>query len=133
MLSPATGRFGGRIAVRRIWEGAKRHGQPANDCVRAALTDLFPRSDAWHRYLATERDTEKSGLVTIVHTWEGIDNLTRGDAPPAAMAVCDLPPSSRLDLRVGGDTSERPTKAEYDRYLWSVEGFKRARYDPAIL
>jgi hypothetical protein len=36
---------------------------------------------AFHRYLLTARDPEKSGLVTIFHPWEsGFDNSPRWDA-----------------------------------------------------
>ncbi|MDP9365273.1 MAG: glycogen debranching protein, partial [Chloroflexota bacterium] len=103
--------------------------------VRDGLRALYPRLLAWHRYLATARDPDGSGLVTIVHPWEsGTDNSPRWDAALAAVAVGDdLPPYTRRDLQHVADPSERPTDAEYDRYLWLVEELKRATYDDAAV
>ncbi len=117
------------IAAWRIWEVAQRAGE-ATDDARAFLADLYPKLLAWHRYLSTARDPEGSGLVTIYHPWEsGADNSPRWDAALAAVTVGDLPPYTRADLRHVTDRSQRPTDAEYDRYLWLVELLKRARYD----
>jgi len=44
-----------------------------------------------------------------------------------------LPPYTRADLQHVADPSQRPTQAEYDRYLWLVESLKRARYDDAAV
>jgi glycogen debranching enzyme len=43
--------------------------------------------------------------------------------------VRDLPPYPRYDLQHAGDSSQRPTKADYDRYLWLVRLIKRAGCD----
>ena len=42
-----------------------------------------------------------------------------------------MPPYTRHDLKHVADPSERPTAAEYDRYLWLVELLKKAHYDDA--
>jgi hypothetical protein len=100
--------------------------------LRERLCALYPKLLAWHRYLATARDPEASGLITIYHPWEsGTDNSPRWDAPLANVAVGDLPPYTRRDLQHVDDPSHRPTDAEYDRYLWLVESLKVARYDDA--
>ncbi len=49
------------------------------------------------------------------------------------MTVGDLPPYTRFDIQHVADPSQRPTNAEYDRYLWLVELLKRARYDEAAV
>ncbi len=98
------------------------------------LRALYPKLLAWHRYLATARDPDGSGLVTIYHPWEsGTDNSPRWDEPLANVCVGVVPPYTRRDLAHVADASQRPTDAEYDRYLWLVESLKAARYDDAVI
>jgi hypothetical protein len=119
------------IAARLIWETARRKGAAEETDATTFLRDLYPRLLAWHRYLATDRDPEGSGLVTIYHPWEsGADNSPAWDAPLMAITPGDLPPYERQDLK-HADPSMRPTMAEYDRYIWIVEVMKAARYDEA--
>ncbi len=118
------------IAVWQIWKAAGREGEEALSSTRAFLHDIYPRLLAWHRYLATFRDPEGSGLVTIYHPWgSGTDNSPRWDAALAAIEVGELPPYPRYDLQHVADPSQRPTKADYDRYLWLVSLVKRAGCD----
>jgi hypothetical protein len=57
------------------------------------LREIYPEPLRWHRYLATARDPEGSGLVTIYHPWEsGTDNSPRWDAPLRAVEVGEMPP-----------------------------------------
>ena len=122
------------IAARHIWRVAAREGEAAVADAGSFLRDLYPRLLAWHRYLATARDPEGSGLVAIYHPWEsGTDNSPRWDAAMAAVTVGDLPPYTRFDLQHVTDPSQRPTNEEYDRYLWLVELLKRARYDDGVV
>ncbi|HYY87284.1 MAG TPA: glycogen debranching protein, partial [Chloroflexota bacterium] len=96
----------------------------------ARLERLYPKLVAWHRYLATARDPTGSGLMTIYHPWEsGTDNSPRWDAALARVDVGDLPAYQRHDLKHVADEAERPSHAEYDRYLWLVECLKRVGYD----
>jgi hypothetical protein len=72
--------------------------------------------------------------VTIYHPWEsGTDNSPRWDEALEAVEVGDLPRYERQDLDHVDDPSERPTDAEYARYLWLVERIKRARCDERTL
>lgn len=115
------------LALLRIWQVCG--GSPD---IAARLTRLWPRLLAWHRYLAEERDPERSGLVTIYHPWEsGADNSPRWDDALARVEVGPLPPYQRRDTQHVADPGQRPTDADYDRYLWLVEALKRARYDDA--
>jgi len=109
--------------------GASREfGNGIAERVRA----LYPRVLAWHRYLATARDPDSDGLLRIYHPWEsGTDNSPRWDAALGRIEVGDLPSYQRHDLQHVADVSERPTHAEYDRYLWLVELLKQAGYDDA--
>src|SRR5919199_1251368 len=119
------------IAALRIWKAAGG-GELAS--ARAFLREIYPRLFSWHRYLATFRDPERSGLVTIFHPWEsGTDNSPRWNAALAAVEVGHLPPYARYDLKHVADASQRPTDAEYDLYLWLVESIKRARCDESTI
>lgn len=122
------------IAVRHIWEVAGREGGESLSSTRAFLYDIYPRLLAWHRYLTTFRDPEQSGLVTIYHPWgSGTDNSPRWDAALAAVEVGELPPYPRYDLQHVDDSSQRPTKADYDRYLWLVSLIKMAGCDEGTI
>ncbi|MGH2490754.1 MAG: MGH1-like glycoside hydrolase domain-containing protein, partial [Candidatus Limnocylindria bacterium] len=108
-----------------VAEGARR------ELVRRA-TALYPKLLAWHRYLVERRDPERSGLITVYHPWEGTDNTPRWDAALARIEVGELPPYPRTDTRFV-DAAERPTKAEYDRYLWLVSLIRAAKYDDEVV
>jgi glycogen debranching enzyme len=116
------------IAALRIWEAAGNQREAAR--ARTFLREIYTRLFSWHRYLATFRDPEGSGLVTIYHPWEsGTDNSPRWNEALAAVEVGDLAPYARCDLQHIEDASERPTDADYDRYLWLVKSIKDARCD----
>jgi hypothetical protein len=122
------------IAVRRIWAASKGKDERHVARARRFLDANYPRLFAWHRYLATARDPEGSGLVTIYHPWEsGTDNSPRWDQALQNVEVGDLPAYTRYDLQHVNDPSHRPTDVEYDRYLWLLEHLKRARYDETAI
>jgi hypothetical protein len=94
------------------------------------LAALYPKLVAWHGYLATRRDPQASGLITIFHPWEsGTDNSPRWDAALARVQVGEMAAYQRHDLKHVAAAAERPSNAEYDGYLWLLELLKRARYD----
>ncbi|HEY1918545.1 MAG TPA: glycogen debranching protein [Streptosporangiaceae bacterium] len=96
---------------------------------------VYPRLLDWHRYLSRYRTDPESGLITLFHGWEsGMDNSPRWDVPYSGVHPGpDLPPYTRKDSAHVADAAERPTDAEYDRYLWLIEEAKRAGYDPVQL
>ena len=105
------------LAVRRVLEIARSRGEGEAEA-RAFLAEIYPKLLAWHRYLATARDPEGSGLVTIFHPWEsGTDNSPRWSAALERVEVGELPEYERPDLKHVPDPSERPTGPEYDRYI----------------
>jgi glucosylglycerate hydrolase len=121
------------IAVRRILEIARSRGEGEPEA-RAFVAEIYPKLLAWHRYLATARDPEGSGLVTVFHPWEsGTDNSPRWSAALERVEVGEMPEYERPDLKHVPDPSERPTGPEYDRYIWLVEVIKRAGCDEAVL
>jgi hypothetical protein len=100
---------------------------------REFLVEIYPKLSAWHRYLATERDPEGSGLVTIFHPWEsGTDNSPRWIPALERVEVGKIPDYERADLG-HVDPSERPTGYEYDRFIWLVDVIKGAGCDDTIL
>ena len=116
------------LAAQRIWQLTPEALRPE---IRDRLQALYPRLIAWHRYLATERDPEASGLVTTFHPWEGTDNSPRWDHALARIKVAQPGPYTRLDTSQVGDPSQRPTDWDYDRYLWLVELLRKYKYDAA--
>ncbi len=120
------------LAVRRIWETAQGKDEPRLENARRFLRENYPRLLSWHRYLATARDPERSGLVTIYHPWEsGTDNSPRWDGPLDRIPIGEVPTYTRRDVQHVSDPSHRPTDEEYDRFLWLLELLKRARYEEA--
>jgi hypothetical protein len=111
------------IAVWRILESAV-----GPERFHARVAHLYPKLVAWHRYLAERRDPDGTGLITVYHPWEGTDNTPRWDAALLRLQVGALPSYTRTDTSLV-DADERPTKTEYDRYLWLVALLRDARYD----
>ena len=121
------------IAVRHILRIAESRGEGVAE-TREFLGEVYPKLLAWHRYLATARDPEGSGLVTIYHPWEsGTDNSPRWTPALERVEVGEIPEYERLDLDHIPDPAERPTGYEYDRFIWLVEVIKHARCDDAVL
>jgi hypothetical protein len=121
------------IATWRIWEVARSKAEHDAAIAHDFLQESYPRLLAWHRYLVAERDPEHTGLIATVHPWEGLDNSPRWDRALARIEVGPVAPYQRADLQHVKDPSQRPTMAEYDRYLWLVELMKQARYDDASI
>ena len=118
------------LAVRRIWETAQDKDERGIEAAKTFLVGNYPRLFSWHRYLATARDPEGSGLVTIYHPWEsGTDNSPRWDVPLSRIAIGEVPSYTRYDVQHVADASHRPTDEEYDCFLWLLELLKRARYE----
>lgn len=121
------------LAAERVLAAAGRRGPREAEQARAWAGRIYPRLLAWHRYLQRCRVDPGTGLLEIHHSWEsGLDDSPRWDEPYRAVVVgAGLPPYRRRDLEHVADPAQRPSDAEYDRYLWLVEEAKRARYDPA--
>jgi glucosylglycerate hydrolase len=122
------------IAVWRILAIARDKDVPEGErrALIARARALYPKLLAWHRYLVERRDPERTGLITVYHPWEGTDNTPRWDAALKRIDVGDIPPYPRTDVSLV-DAAERPTKAEYDRYLWLVGLLRTAKYDDEVV
>ena len=100
---------------------------------RERVAALIPKTDAWHRWFYANRDPAGTGLVAILHPWEsGRDNSVDWDAA-LARVPCEGVASYRRRDTEHVAAAERPTKAEYDRYLWLVQRFRELGWDNARL
>ena len=101
--------------------------------VIAAINEFYPKVIASHRWWYTYRDRDREGLVFIYHPWEsGRDNSPVWDRALDSIDITsiDLPDYQRRDTAIA-DASERPTRRQYDQYVYLLELGKRFRYDGA--
>ena len=109
----------------------RTHPQHAE--LEAFAKTLFPKIVHYHRFLYQYRDPQKEGLMFIFHPWEsGRDNSPLWDASLDRIHIKpgELPPYKRKDLALA-DASERPTSAQYDRYVYLLLLGKKYQYDGA--
>ena len=100
------------------------------------LKTMLPSLMAYHDYLKRYRDPEACGLLTIVHPWEsGTDDSPRWDSILRRIDLNDIPASikenvdrNRKDIRIH-TSEERPTEADYYRYIYLIELFKGFSWD----
>ena len=96
---------------------------------KAFLEEIFPKLMAFHKYLFTSRDPEKTGLITIFHPWEsGLDNSVRWDDALARIKLEKKPSYKRIDIeKVRAE--ERPSDETYDKFIYLIELMRECRYD----
>lgn len=106
--------------IRRIWERDRDAGRPH-------VERLVPKLADWHRWFIDWRS--ESGAICITHPWEsGRDNAPDWDDAMAAIDPEGVGDYQRRDLG-HVDASMRPTKADYDRYIWLVQRARRLGWD----
>jgi glycogen debranching enzyme len=116
------------FAVKRLYDRAKDRVL-AEERVRR----LLPKIDAWHRWFYANRDPHDEGLVAILHPWEsGRDNSIDWDEAFDLVPTEGVTPYTRRDTQ-HTDPAHRPTKEQYDRYLWLVEHFRMLGWDNSKL
>lgn len=116
------------FVIRRLFDRA--HDK---ELAAARARALLPKVDAWHRWFYRHRDPRGEGLVAILHPWEsGRDNSVDWDAAFDRVPTAGIAPYTRRDTQ-HTDPAHRPTKAQYDRYLWLVERFRELGWDNAKL
>lgn len=115
------------FALRRLFDLAK------NPTATARARALLPKVTAWHRWFYATRDPLGEGLVAIIHPWEsGRDNSIDWDLPFERVPTEGIAPYTRRDTQ-HANPAHRPTKEQYDRYLWLVEHFRALKWDTAKL
>ena len=116
------------FAVRRLFEGCRDR-----DMARVRAAALLPTIDAWHHWFYQMRDPQGEGLVAILHPWEsGRDNSVDWDLAFERVPTDGIDPYTRRDTQ-HADAAQRPTKDQYDRYLWLVQHFRSLGWDNAKL
>ncbi len=112
------------FAARRLFERARD-----KPFAEAKARTLLPLIDRWHQWFYANRDPGQEGLVAILHPWEsGRDNSIDWDAALERVPGDGVEPYVRRDLQ-HADASHRPTKEQYDRYLWLLECFRGLVWD----
>ena len=92
--------------VRRLVEGGGELSEGRFDAI-----------DRWHRWWHAARDVDGRGVMAVVHPWEsGRDNLPDWDGPLSAVDTSGVGAYERRDTDVV-DSTMRPHKDDYDRYL----------------
>ncbi len=77
------------------------------------------------------RDTNKIGLVSIIHPWEsGLDNSPIWDSPLDKVKIEENLKYERRDLNVS-KSENRPPKKDYDAYITLLNQFKKDKYNPS--
>jgi hypothetical protein len=116
------------FVMRRLYDRAADR-----ELAAAKARALLPKVDAWHEWFHRHRDPRGEGLVAIIHPWEsGRDNSVDWDEPLSRVPTEGVTPYTRRDT-LHADPAHRPTKAQYDRYLWLVERFRGLGWDAATL
>lgn len=107
------------FAVHQLY---RRSGDTAR--ARALMKGL----DRWHDWFYRTRDPKSEGLVAVIHPWESRDNTIDWDEGFGRVPTEGVAPYQRNDLK-HADPATRPTKAQYDRYLWLVQHFRSLGWD----
>ena len=105
--------------------------QKAPDVGLERIRALFPRFLRWHRWFMDWR--QENGAICVTHPWEsGRDNAPDWDAAMAKIDPVGVGHYSRRDT-AHVDPHMRPTKYDYDRYIWLVQLGHRLDWDEAEL
>ena len=98
---------------------------------RERFAPLFDKFCAWHRWFMEHRLDQ--GAVCITHPWEsGRDNAPDWDGAMAAIDPVGVGEYTRRDTS-HVDSSMRPTKENYDRYIWLVQMGGRLDWDEVAM
>jgi hypothetical protein len=116
------------FAIKRLFDRATNKTLAA-ERARALLAKV----DQWHRWFYENRDPRGESLVAILHPWEsGRDNSIDWDEAFERVPTEGIDPYTRRDTQ-HADPAHRPTKAQYDRYLWLVQHFRDLGWDNSKL
>ena len=93
------------------------------------VSEVYPALLRWHRWLHTARDADGSGLACIIHPWEsGTDDSPRWLHLFDSIQPEALPEFQRGDTRYV-PAIERPHRAEYERFIYLIDLFRKLRYE----
>ena len=110
--------------IRKIWEKNTASGDKK-------IRTLYPKLVQWHRWFMKWR-CEK-GVIFVTHPWEaGRDNAPDWDRAMEAIDPKNIAPYQRRDTS-HVDPEMRPTKYDYDRYIWLVNQGRNYDWDETRL
>ncbi len=116
------------FALRKLFE---RSGD--REAAERRARALLPKIEKWAAWFYANRDPRGEGLVAILHPWEaGRDNSIDWDEAFERVPTEGITPYTRRDTQ-HADPSHRPTKEQYDRFLWLVEHFRKLDWDNSKL
>lgn len=96
----------------------------------ARFAALYPKMRKWAEWFLKWRCDEK-GAIFVIHPWEsGRDNAPDWDDAMSGIDPQDVGHYERRDTQ-HVDASMRPTKYDYDRYIWLVQRAKALDWDDA--
>lgn len=104
---------------------------PDNQLLLDFVKVIFPKILKYHRFFYSFRDPEREGLAYIFHPWEsGRDNSPLWDTSMDRIIVdkSELPFYERRDTSLAS-VDERPTNAQYDKFVYLLELGKKYKYD----
>lgn len=97
----------------------------------ARLASLYDKIVAWHDWFMAWRLDQ--GAVCTTHPWEtGRDNAPDWDGAMAAIDPVGVGEYRRRDTS-HVDSEMRPTREDYDRYVWLVQRGARLNWDDAAM
>ena len=109
--------------VRKLFE----EGKDKSLAMRMAQ-QVIPALVRYHLWWYRCRDPQNTGLVVSYHPWEsGMDNSPSWDNALAAVPEVEWDYTRRDTNHI--DSSQRPHKREYDRFLYLVDTFKTLGFD----
>ena len=110
--------------IRAIWEADKAYGDER-------LLALMPKIEAWHRWFMKWRC--EGGAIFITHPWEaGRDNAPDWDSAMGAVDPTGVGAYTRRDTS-HVDADMRPTKNDYDRYIWLVQRGRALGWEDGVM
>lgn len=102
-----------------------------NQKVISFVKEIFPKLVKYHKFLYDYRDPADEGLFFIYHPWEsGRDNSPIWDESMSRIVIKEgsISDYQRRDTQIA-NASERPTKDQYDRYVYLLELGRKFQYD----
>ena len=92
---------------------------------------LYKKLLEWHRWFIKWRS--ENGMIFTTHPWEaGRDNAPDWDMALAKIDPAGIQPYQRRDTS-HVDPKMRPTKYDYDRYIWLLKQGQNCSWDEKIL
>jgi hypothetical protein len=105
----------------------------AEDKIKAKefLKRIYPKLKHFHNFLLTDRDPEKSGLVTIFHPWEsGLDDSPVWDDSLSRIRIQHAVKYPRLDVIADEGAKEvLPSDEMYNKFIYMIQIMRQYNYD----